>query len=278
MPSTTSWARVETQTSAALVRYTAQEVTTVLEQLRAKPLTLLLGYDLRIVDGNHREGTEHRLGVLRDQGGGPAWRGRCRPQPAKPPDRGRGAQRRRPRSGMRSVCLPFAEIACASVVARRPPLLYQRFILFGIARRRAFFLIRQHAGHLRWRLVGTRRYCGRSDTGEVYEQAVILTDPETGEEMTVRRITVELDKPTRDGEGSASAEQRPGGGRHHSGRGGGNGTDACETIPGTLVTGDRIQDFDGPFTLRAEYPGLPASGGCSRFAWQSPATTWWEQC
>ncbi len=29
---------------------------------------------------------------------------------------------------------------------------------------------------------------------------MILTDPETGEEMTVRRITVELDKPTRDGE------------------------------------------------------------------------------
>ncbi len=121
-------ARVETQTSAALVRYTAQ-------------------------GGHHRPGTASRQapdpaarlrpahrGRQSPRGYGaparrptrpgrwrPAWRGRCRPQPAKPPDRGRGAQRRRPRSGMRSVCLPFAEIACASVVARRPPLLYQPY-------------------------------------------------------------------------------------------------------------------------------------------------------
>jgi hypothetical protein len=53
---------------------------------------------------------------------------------------------------------------------------------------------------LRWRLVGERRYRGRTTTGKVYEQEAILTDPETGEERAVRRITIELDRPTRDGD------------------------------------------------------------------------------
>jgi hypothetical protein len=56
------------------------------------------------------------------------------------------------------------------------------------------------SGHLRWRLVGERRYGGRTATGAVYEQEAILTDPGTGEAMTVRRLTVVLDQPTRDGD------------------------------------------------------------------------------
>jgi Transposase DDE domain len=193
-------ARVETQTSAALVRYTAQEVNIVLEQLQAKPLTLLPGYDLRIVDGNHPEGTEHRLGILRDQGGG-ALPGVVvavlNPQNRLVEDVALSED------GHAQECVLFD--ALLQRLRERQLWLADRHyctsaILFGIARRPAFFLIRQHAGHLRWRLVGERRYCGRSDTGEVYEQTAILTDPETGKEMIVRRITVELDKPTRDGE------------------------------------------------------------------------------
>jgi hypothetical protein len=34
----------------------------------------------------------------------------------------------------------------------------------------------------------------------VYEQAAVLTDPETGRELQVRRITLKLAKPTRDGD------------------------------------------------------------------------------
>ncbi len=72
--------------------------------------------------------------------------------------------------------------------------------LFALHRRQAFFLIRQHLGHLRWRRAGRRRSRGRTDTGKVYEQTVVLTDPETAEEMTIRRISVVLDQPTRDGD------------------------------------------------------------------------------
>src|SRR5439155_22224310 len=61
-------------------------------------------------------------------------------------------------------------------------------------------LARQPPGPLRWQRLGERRSYGRAATGEVYEQAVPLTDPTTGEEMTVRRITVAWDEPTREGD------------------------------------------------------------------------------
>jgi hypothetical protein len=72
--------------------------------------------------------------------------------------------------------------------------------LFGIHRRQGGFLVRQHASTLHWELLGKRKSRGRVPTGRVYEQAVRLDDPETGERILARRITVELDQPTRDGE------------------------------------------------------------------------------
>lgn len=72
--------------------------------------------------------------------------------------------------------------------------------LFGIARRQGCFLVRQHRSTLHWELLGKRPSRGRVPTGRVYEQTVRLNDPQTGESLRARRITVELDKPTRDGE------------------------------------------------------------------------------
>jgi hypothetical protein len=69
--------------------------------------------------------------------------------------------------------------------------------LFGIADKQAFFLIRQH-GSIQGRLKGNRRFVGDSPTGKVYEQAIELTHGD--ETRTVRRITVGLLQPTRDGE------------------------------------------------------------------------------
>ncbi len=192
-------ARVETQTSAGLVRYSAQQVNAILDELQAKPLVLLEGYDLRIVDGNHPEGTQHRLGILRDQGGG-ALPGVVvavlNPQNRLIEDVVLSED------GHAQECVLFEDLL-QRLQDRQLWLADRHYctsaILFGIARQ-AFFLIRQHAGHLRWQLVGERHYCGRSATGEVYEQTVILTDPQTKDVLIVRRITVELDKPTRDGE------------------------------------------------------------------------------
>src|SRR5262249_17998650 len=57
--------RVETTTSAALVRHTAAALTPVIDELEARKGPWLDGYRVRILDGNHLPGTEHRLGPLR---------------------------------------------------------------------------------------------------------------------------------------------------------------------------------------------------------------------
>ena len=66
--------------------------------------------------------------------------------------------------------------------------------------RGGFFLIRQHASTLTYKLLGRRIYGGKTASGPVYEQSMRLSNPATGATMRVRRITVELHKPTRDGE------------------------------------------------------------------------------
>ena len=71
--------------------------------------------------------------------------------------------------------------------------------LFGIDRRRGTFVIRQHGATLFIESMGQRRPCGRGETGAVLEREMRLGDGDGGT-MTVRRITVELDTPTRDGE------------------------------------------------------------------------------
>jgi hypothetical protein len=189
---------VETQTSRALVRHTATEVALVLDELQAKPLQVLFGYDLRIIDGNHPNGTEHRLDVLRDE-----------PAAALPgvvvavldPQKRLIQDVVLSTDGHAQECT-LVEPLVAAALPGQLWLADRHYctsaILFGLARRKAFFLFRQHGAHLRWRLEGERHCKGRTATGEVYEQKAILTDPKTGEEMAVRRITVVLDKPTRD--------------------------------------------------------------------------------
>jgi hypothetical protein len=185
---------------ATFVRHTAAAVAAVLAQLPAGRPPLLAGYDVRIIDGNHLEGTEHRLGVLRQQPGG-ALPGVVvavlNPQTRLIEDVALSED------GHAQECT-LLEGLLATVRARQLWLADRHYCssawLFALQRRQAFFLIRQHLGHLRWRKTGRRRYRGRTSTGKVYEQAVVLTDPQTGEEMTVRRITVVLDEPTRDGD------------------------------------------------------------------------------
>jgi IS4 transposase len=71
--------------------------------------------------------------------------------------------------------------------------------LFGIAAKAARFVIRQHAATLTWDKAGRVRRSGRCATGKLSEQTLWLTDPD-GRTLPVRRVTVHLDEPTRDGE------------------------------------------------------------------------------
>jgi hypothetical protein len=184
----------------ALLRHSALEVRSVVAHFTARPEPLLEGYDVRILDGNHLAGTHKRLKVLRGEG-----------RAALP---GLAVAVLDPRArliddvvfcpdGHAQECR-LALGLLAEVQAGQLWITDRHFCtsdwLFGLKRKQAFFLARQHMAHLRWELVGQRRHCGRTDTGEVYQQPVKLTDPQSGEEMTVRRVTIELYEPTRDGD------------------------------------------------------------------------------
>jgi hypothetical protein len=159
----------------------------------------LPGYRIKILDGNHLAGTEHRLKELRTIGAG-ALPGKALvvldPQAMLvcdvfPCEDGHAQER--------SLLGSVLERMRAGEVWIADRNFCTTGFLFGIARRDGCFVIRQHGATLCIEWMGQRRPCGRSDTGAVFEQEIRLGDGDGGS-MVVRRITVELDTPTRDGE------------------------------------------------------------------------------
>jgi hypothetical protein len=191
--------RVEPVVSAALVRDAAQQSAPLIDALGARLPPWLPGFRCRILDGNHLSATEHRLEQLRT-----TW---AAPLPGKVlvvfdqehmlatevflTEDGHAQER------------SLLDATLHSVVERDLWLADRNFctfkFLFGIAARLGFFLIRQH-GNVKGTLLGKRRSHGRGQTGMVYEQKIQLHDAATGETMICRRITVELDQPTRAGD------------------------------------------------------------------------------
>ena len=189
----------ETAVSAALVHAVAARLAPVIDAMGGGRPDWLPGYRIRILDGNHLPGTEHRLKELRTIRAG-----------ALP---GHALVVLDPR-----LMLATDVVLCEDGHAQERSLLDQILaivaakdlwiadrnfcttdFLFGIARRGGFFVIRQHASTLHWEFVGKRRACGRIETGKVFEQTIRATN-DAGEILILRRVTVVLDKPTRDGE------------------------------------------------------------------------------
>lgn len=189
---------VEPRVSAALVRTTARELEVVLRTLGQVAPPAVPGYRVKIVDGNHFSATDRRLRLLR--GGGPPLPGQALAvlDPALglvidlfPCEDGHAQER-----SLLAEVLRTVEALDLWLEDRN---FCTTGFLFGIQRKNAAFLVRQHANSLRWELVAERRVLGRSETGQVYEQSIRLWN-EQGEELLARRITILLDQPTRDGE------------------------------------------------------------------------------
>ena len=189
--------RTEPGLSAELVRHTARTLGPVITAMGGERAAWLPGYRVKILDGNHLAGTQHRLKELRTIGAG-ALPGKALvvldPQAMLVADvfccEDGHAQERSPLGGvLESVRPRDAWVADRNFCTTD--------FLFGIDRRDGAFVIRRHGATLRIEWMGERRACGRSETGEVFEQEIRLGD---GGTMAVRRITVELDTPTRDGE------------------------------------------------------------------------------
>jgi DDE family transposase len=190
--------------TSALVRETAADMTAVIQELPRGRRVVLPGYEVFYLDGNHLAATEHRLKVLRTTREGPlpgqtlAWLDAQTELVAEliPGECGH-AQERSLLPGL------LERVRAATVTVADRNFCTTRF-LFGLVRRGAYFIIRQHASTLTYRFLGRRRKIGRCATGTLYEQTLILTDVNAtaGEEsaLTVRRITLVLDAPTQAGD------------------------------------------------------------------------------
>jgi DDE family transposase len=189
---------IEPTVSAALVRHTAACLTPVIGQLGGQLPELVPGYRVKIVDGNHLAATQRRLAALRDTAAAPL-------------------------PGLALVVLDpvlmqaIDVFPCEDGHAQERSLLGQVLqtarpkdvwiddrnfcttdFLFGLAKRQACFLTRQHQG-LPWEGVSSFKRQGTVATGEVFEQTVRLEHPD-GTILFARRVKVVLAKPTRDGD------------------------------------------------------------------------------
>lgn len=191
--------RVETGVAAALVRDSAALAEPVVKALGASHPRWVPGYQIKVLDGNHLAATEHRLKDLRG-----TWAAPLPGQALVVLDQQR----------MLITDVLLSEDGHAQERSLIPDVL-QRVeadqlwiedrnfctlgLLFGIHRRGAAFVVRQH-GQLPGELLGRAQRTGTTRSGPVYEQAMQVRDPATGETMRLRRITIKLKVATRDGD------------------------------------------------------------------------------
>jgi hypothetical protein len=188
---------LEPAVAAALVAGAAWAAAPVIDAPPARRPPCLPGYRARVLDGNHLSATEHRLEELR------TTRAAALP--------GKVLAVLDPETGLATDAFPTPD-GHAQERSLLPEVLAQvrrgdlwvadrnfctLAFLFGIAAAGACFVVRRH-GTVKGRLRGRRRRVGSGPTGKVYEQAIELTYG--GLTRTFRRVTVELNQPTRDGD------------------------------------------------------------------------------
>lgn len=189
---------IEPAVSERLVRDTAADMAAFIDHMNAGVEGPLPGHDVRILDGNHLAGTEHRIKELRGLGAA-ALPGQT--IPILDPQRrliedvivwenGHSHER-----ALLDHVLPRVKAGQCWIADRAYCTLK---FLFGIVSQGADFVIRQHA-QLQGELIGRRRRIGRCKSGVIYEQNLRISNKDD-EVLTVRRITIERDKPTKDGE------------------------------------------------------------------------------
>lgn len=191
--------KIELPVIRELVRDTSARLAEIIDHTGGRFSPWLPGYRVKILDGNHLRRSERRLKELRSQNVAPLpGHSLVMLDPERmlaidmfPCEDGHAQER-----SLLSQVLPTIEQGDVIVGDRN---FCTMGFLAGIADRSAGFIIRQHGGSLRWELNGRLRKIGRIKTGVVYEQSLCLM-PEQGDPWLVRRITVKLDQPTRDGD------------------------------------------------------------------------------
>lgn len=188
----------EPTTSAALVATTASGMQEVISALATKLPAILPGYRVKILDGNHFSSTHRRLKILRGQGA-------CLP--------GQALAILDPQTQLIEAIVPCVDghaqerslvESFLTLVAPHDVWIEDRNfcttkLIFGIAGRQAYFIVRQHNQSLRWHPRGEfSAEVGTAD-GTVAEQEIIVKN-ESGEQLSIRRVRIVLTQPTRDGD------------------------------------------------------------------------------
>lgn len=189
---------LETHTSAELVRYSGRVLTPLIRQVDGQRESWLLGYRVKMVDGNCLEATEHRLKELRDvQAGALPGKSLVVYEPAPgvvtdviPCEDGHAQERSLFGAVLQSVQAHDLWIADRNFCTRE--------FLCDIDRRGACFITRQHEG-LPYEIVSPLRPAGRVETGHIAEQRVRVMDAQ-GKAHVFRRVRIKLYEATRDGD------------------------------------------------------------------------------
>ena len=188
---------VETGVCRALLKHTTGRLEPLIDQLHATLPTPVPGYRLKILDGNHLAGTEHRVPATR------LTRAAALPgqalvvlDPATMlvldviPCEDAHAQER----SLVDQVLPGVEPGDLWLADRN---FCTSRLIFGILAGGGHVLIRQHKSTLCWEQATPWVEVGRVATGMVSEQTIRVTDPNGSEVVELRRIRLVLDVPTR---------------------------------------------------------------------------------
>ena len=191
--------RVETGVSAALVRDSAEFAEPAIKALGARHPRWVAGYQIKVLDGNPLAATEHRLQDLRG-----TWAAPLPGQALVVLDQQRMLitdviLNEDGHAQERSMIPELLELVEADQLWIEDRNFCTLGRLFGMHRRGATFVVRQH-GQLQGELLGRAQRTGTTRSGPVYEQAILVRDPENGEMMRLRRITIKLKVATRDGD------------------------------------------------------------------------------
>jgi len=190
--------RIEPQTSRALVQHSYRSTVETQKVLGGVERHDVAGYQTRILDGNHLGKPEHRLKETRDLVAGPLP--------------GKSLAVLDPR--FKAICdfvpiedghaqeLSGLDQIIETLAAKQLWIADRNFctlkFMYSIAAKSGCFVIRQH-GKLKGEIRGKQNKIGTTDTGVVFENKLVLPEYE-GQVMTVRRVVIQLNEATRDGD------------------------------------------------------------------------------
>ena len=190
---------VEASTSAALIRYSAEQATGLIAEVDGARPGRRGGYRVKILEGNWLDGREPRLTETRTQSAAPLpGKALVVFDPALEvitdfiPSEDAYTQER----ALLNEVVPRVQAGELWIMDRN---FCTKRCLWGLHQRGAAGLVREHE-QVRFTPLEAMRVIGEIDSGWVSEQRVLIDHPEGPGTLEVRRIRLELNAPTREGE------------------------------------------------------------------------------